>query len=191
MPRSESWLPVLLLIALAAMTLWLNQAMQIRPAPLPSPIRHEPDAVVESFSATQFDPTGQVRSVLRAEKMLHYPDDGSSRLLSVQFDGREPDQAPFSVRSEEASVSKDRKDVFFYGNVRAVQESVSGQAPLVVTTEKLHVRPDEGIASTDQAVLIEQGTSSTIAASLEVNNRTRTARLTHVKATYNTPPKRR
>jgi lipopolysaccharide export system protein LptC len=191
MPRSESWLPLLLLIALAAVTLWLSQAMKIRPPAPPNPVRHEADAIVNNFTATQYDPTGSVRSVLRAEKMLHYPDDGSSRLQAVHFEGREAQQAPFNVRAKEGLVSQDRKDVFFYGDVRAVQESATGQPPLVVTTAKLHVRPDDGTASTDQSVLIEQGPSTATASSLEIDNRTRIAKLTHVRAIYRIPRKQR
>jgi len=191
MPRSESWLPVLLLVALAAITIWLTQAMKIRAPSPPSELKHEADTIVESLTATQYDPAGQVRSVLRAQKMLHYPDDGSSQLLGVQFEGREPEQAPFSVRSKEGFVSQDRKDVFFYGDVRAVQESETGQPPLVITTDKLHVRPEEGNASTDQAVLIEQGESTARASSLEINNKTRIAKLTHVRSIYKISPKQR
>jgi lipopolysaccharide export system protein LptC len=191
MPRSESWLPLLLLIALAAITVWLSQAMKIRPSAPPNPVGHEADAIVDTFTATQYDPAGRVRSVLRAEKMLHYPDDGSSRLQVVRFEGREPQQAPFSVRSKEGFVSQDRKDVFFYGDVRAVQESTTGQPPLVVTTAKLHVRPEEGTASSDQSVLIEQGVNTATASSLEIDNKTRTAKLTHVRAIYRILPKPR
>ncbi len=191
MPRSDSWLPLLLLVVLALITVWLSQAMKIRPLVEPTPVKHEPDAIVTSFTATQFDPAGQVRSVLRAQKMLHYPDDGSSRLDSVHFEGREPQQAPFNVRSKSGFVSRDRKDVYFYGDVRAIQESETGQPPLVVTTEKLHVRPDEGTASTDQTVHIEQGASNATASSLAIDNKARTAKLTHVRAIYRIPPKQR
>lgn len=191
MPRSESWLPVLLLVALAAISVWLTQAMKIRSPLPPSEFKHEADSIMESFTATQYDPAGQVRSVLRAQKMLHYPDDGSSKLLGLQFEGREPEQAPFSVRSREGFVSQDHKDVFFYGDVRAVRESATGQPPLVITTDKLHVRPEEGTARTDQAVLIEQGDSTATASSLELNNKTRIAKLTHVRSIYKVPAKRR
>jgi lipopolysaccharide export system protein LptC len=128
---------------------------------------------------------------LRAEKMLHYPDDGSSRLENVHFEGREPQQAPFSVRAKEGLVSKDRKDVFFFGDVRAVRGGATGQPPLVLTTSKLHVRPDEGTASTDQSVFIEQGAGQTTASSLEIDNNSRTAKLTHVRAIYKILPKQR
>jgi lipopolysaccharide export system protein LptC len=191
MPRSESWLPILLLAALAAISVWLTQAMKVR-APSPATeLKHEADSMMESFTATQYDPSGQVRSVLRAQKMLHYPDDGSSKLLGLQFEGREPGQAPFSVRSKEGFVSRDHKDVFFFGEVRAVQESATGQPPLVVLTDKLHVRPEEGTASTDQAVRIEQGDSTATASSLEISNKTRIAKLTHVRSIYKIPPKQR
>jgi lipopolysaccharide export system protein LptC len=191
MPRSESWFTIVFLLVLAAITLWLAQATKIKlPAPAAA-VRHEPDAIVDNFTAKQYDPSGAVRSVLRAGKMLHYPDDDSSRLLDVHYEGQQPEQAPFSVRAKESTVSSDRKDVFFYGDVRAQQASSTGQPPLVVTTQKLHVRPDEGIARTDQAVLIEQGASRATGSSLEVDNNTRIAKLTNVRATYHLAPRQR
>ena len=53
-----------------------------------------------------------------------------------------------------------------------------------LTTDKLLVLPDEGIARTSSALTLVSSTGRVDATGLEINNRARTLRLDRVRATY-------
>ena len=78
--RVRYWLPLLPLLGLLGATYWLNQQVQPEPAKPDSSKRHDPDAIMENFSATKLNEQGVPRFIMAAKKMLHYPDDDSTTL---------------------------------------------------------------------------------------------------------------
>ena len=67
--------PLLLMLALAGLTFWLELMVRDEEGMHRSPRRHDPDYIVDRLMHTRFNAQGVPESMLAAEKMLHYPDD--------------------------------------------------------------------------------------------------------------------
>ncbi|MGH8721571.1 MAG: LPS export ABC transporter periplasmic protein LptC, partial [Burkholderiales bacterium] len=69
--------PLVLMLALALLSFWLERAARQEPAPSVLE-RHDPDYSVEQFTITDFSRAGAPESTLSAAKMVHYPDDDTT-----------------------------------------------------------------------------------------------------------------
>ena len=67
--RLRSWLPLLPLVLLFGATYWLSMQVQSPAAPANSNLRHDPDYIMDNFTATSLDAQGKVRFVMSAKKM--------------------------------------------------------------------------------------------------------------------------
>ena len=117
--RLTSWSPVLLLGCLAALTYWLDAQVQPSPAHRDGSSRHDPDLFLVDFRAVNFDANGKPIESLSAVRGDHYPDDDSIALTKPNFKITQPDKPAFSIDADRGTVSGDRENVFFNGNVRA------------------------------------------------------------------------
>jgi len=166
--RPSTWLPLGLLALLAGLTTWLDGLVQPAPARASAKARHDPDLIVENFRASKLGEDGRVLYTLTARKMVHYPDDESALLEKILEGGDK---------------------VWFEGNVVLVRDADTRVAASRLTTDRLLVLPEEGIARTTSAVVLENADGRVEAAGLEMNNQSRTARLDRVRAIYK-PPRR-
>src|SRR5438105_8621665 len=87
--RASNWIPLALLLLLAAATVWLAHTVTGVPIRSDGATRHAPDMIVENFSAKQFGENGDVRDTLAAPRMVHYPDDDTSHLTNIKFEAFE------------------------------------------------------------------------------------------------------
>ncbi|HRE14929.1 MAG TPA: LPS export ABC transporter periplasmic protein LptC [Usitatibacteraceae bacterium] len=187
MIRPSSWLPLAVLALLVGLTAWLNSLVQ-PPTPRASgKARHDPDLIVENFSARKLGEDGRVLYTLTARKMVHYPDDESARLERIAFEAREPRQPRVEIRSDAGRLLEGGDKVWFEGNVVMDRDADARTAASRLTTDKLLVMPDDGIARTTSPVVIESTDGRMEAEGLEINNQARTARLDRVRATYKAP----
>ena len=85
MQRLTAWFPVLLLGAVAAVTVWLDRQVQPPEAGISGKGRHDPDYIVDNFTVVRIGPDGIVRYKLDARRMLHYPDDDTTDLVAPKF----------------------------------------------------------------------------------------------------------
>jgi lipopolysaccharide export system protein LptC len=170
-------LPVVLLSLLAALTYWLDTAVQSAPAAAPDKrLQHNPDFTVEKLLATRMDLNGRIRDTLQAAKMVHYPDDDSTALERPRYVSLARG-APLSITSKQALVTSNGGNIYFRGEVVANRAAPAGGRGLAVTTEYLHVMPDDNIAKTDQRVVISDATMRFEAAGMELNSETRVLKL--------------
>ena len=89
MQRLAAWFPVLLLAAVAAVTVWLDSQVQPPESVGNSKARHDPDYIVNNFTVTRIGPDGVVRYKLTARRMQHYPDDDTTLLDAPKLAGIE------------------------------------------------------------------------------------------------------
>ena len=82
---------------LVGLTLWLNQLVQAPYSRADGKLRHDPDLVVENFSARKLGEDGAVLYTLAARKMVHFPDDDSALLESVKLEAFEPKQPRMTI----------------------------------------------------------------------------------------------
>lgn len=186
--RLTAWFPLLLLAALAALTFWLDRTVRL---PLPvrdGSTRHDPDYVVENFAAARIGKDGQTTNTLAARKMLHYPDDDSTRLEFPRFTHLGSAKAPMTITSRQALVSSNGENVYFIDDVVVTRAAYADKSALFMYTSYLHVIPDDHLARTDRPVRIVDANTTIHAVGLELNNETRVAKLlSNVRGSYQKP----
>ena len=187
--RPTSWLPLAVLALLVGLTLWLNQLVQAPLARADGTKRHDPDLMVEKFNARKLGEDGRVMYTLAAKKMVHYPDDDSALLESLTLEAFEPRQPRMTITADNGRLEQGGDRVLVEGNVVVLRQADEKNGPVRLTTDKLLVLPDAGIARTTSEVTMVSPTGRAVAAGLEVDNKARTLKLDRVRATF-TPPAR-
>lgn len=188
--RLTAWFPLLLLAALAGLTFWLDRFVQPPGTGQGAAVRHDPDYIVDGLSAVRMAPDGSVKHALYAEKMVHYPDDDSTRLRLPRFVSYATAQAPVTITAREALVSSEGENIYFHDDVLVKRAPYANKSELVMRTSYLHVIPDDNIAKTDRAVIITDANTTVQAVGLELNSETQVLRLlSRVKGTYHDPNK--
>lgn len=177
MERLLRLFPVLLLATLAALTYWLDQAMQSPPAKAEDRrLLHHPDFTVENLLATRMDVNGRIRDTLRASKMVHYPDDDSTELEQPRFVSLARG-TPLTITSRTALVTSNAGNIHFRGDVRADRAAQAGKSAMTLTTDYLHYLPDDNIVRTDRRVIISDANMRLEAVGMELNGETRVLKL--------------
>src|SRR6185436_7936536 len=139
--RPTSGLPLAVLGLLVGLTLSLNQLVQPREARADGSMRHDPDLMVENFSARKLDPDGTVRYTLAARKMVHYPDDDSAHLDKVKVEAFEPKQPKMTATADRGRLEQGGDRVWIEGNVVLVREGDARAGASTLTTQTLLVLP--------------------------------------------------
>ena len=190
MDRLSAAFPVVLLALLAALTFWLDRLVQPAPAPRDGSTRHDPDYIVENFTATRMGPAGAPRYQLQAKRMLHYPDDDTTHLENPHFLSFADKQPEITIVADTALLSNEGRTVDFNGNVRTVRAPAENRSELVLTTEHLRVIPDDNIARTDGPVTIVDANTKLTAVGLELDDKAKTVKLmSKVRGSYVRPKK--
>lgn len=169
-----SLLPLALIVMLAAMTFWLEQAVQ---APVPGKAtasRHDPDLMIENFTAVRHGAQGLPIYSLAAGKMVHYPDNELTHLEAPRITSFSPGAPPTRITADQADLAKDGNEAFFYGNVVISREADKTHPALRATTERLRINQKADTAHTDDAVLIVRGNSVLSGVGMDANNKERT-----------------
>ena len=155
--------PLALLAVLALLTLWIDRSVQ---PPVPKPdgsTRHDPDYIVTNFGTTKTDVNGDIRSVVRAKEMRHFPDDDTTELVApdlLQYGiGDGPNT---SITAKRGWVSSNGENVKFTDDVKVVREAFADRGEMTLLTEYLDVVPDTEIATTDRPVVIKQAPKTVI-----------------------------
>jgi lipopolysaccharide export system protein LptC len=182
--RPTSWLPLAALALLVGLSLWLNVLVQAPYSRADGKQRHDPDLIVERFSAVKLGLDGQVLYTLAARKMVHYPDDDSALLESVQLEAFEPKQPKMTITADQGRLEQRADRVHIEGNVVVLREADAKNEAARLTTERLLVLPDEGIARTSSDVQMESASARATAKGMEINNRDRVLKLERVNATF-------
>jgi lipopolysaccharide export system protein LptC len=186
--RLITWSPLILVALLATMSFWLDRKVQ-PPAHRPDgSSRHDPDFIIEGFSAVKMNPDGTRRYALTAKRMVHFPDDNSTQLELPRLVYFDYQRAPVTIRSETAESVQGVDDVFFHGDVQLIRSAYASNAELGIFTSFLHVIPDKDLAKTDKPVRMVEGNSTASSVGLEFDNAVRHIKLlSEVKSSYAAP----
>lgn len=175
--RSRYWLPLLPLLGLLGFTYWLNQLAQTEPGKPDRGKRHDPDAIIENFSAVTLNEQGTPHFIMAAKKMLHYPDDDSTMLEVPHLTSLSPDRPAIHAIAKRGVVSSNGDEVYLYEGVEVLREASMSQDELRIHTEYLHFIPDQELASTDRTVTIKEANNTVQATGLEMNYKAGTLKL--------------
>ena len=185
--RARSWLPLLPLLGLLGASYWLNQQVQPEPAKPDKSKRHDPDAMVENFSATNLNEQGMPSFMMAAKKMLHYPDDDSTTLEAPRITMLPAGQPAIHATAKSGTLSSKGDEVLLHDDVEVLREASAQQDELTLHTDSLHIIPDQNWANTDRAVTIADAHNTVRATGMEMDNKTRTLKLlSQVRSEYAT-----
>ncbi len=188
--RWVAWVPVALVSALALLTWWLDQTVSALNPSHRGGAAHEPDFVIEQFSARRMNEGGTEHYVMRAKKLVHYRDDNSATVEEPRMTSYEPGKAPLTIQAHRGRLSADAKDAFFQDEVEVRRSGDAEHEALGLFTSFLHVLPDQELATTDVAVTLTNGNSVIRSVGLEFNNRAHTLKLLgKVRGQFATPRK--
>jgi len=183
--RFTAWFPVLLLAILAAVTVWLDREVQPPENTGNSNERHDPDYIVENFSATRIGNDGRPQHTLHAKRMAHYPDDDTTHLDAPRLVSFRGTAEALTVTAKNALLSSNGESAYLTDDVRLVRAARDGHSELVVETNWLHVMPEAHTAQTDREVRISDANMLITAVGLELNSETRILKLlSNVRGRY-------
>ena len=183
--RARYWLPLLPLLGLLAGTYWLNRLAQSDMEIPVTNTSHEPDAIIENFSAVQLDQQGMPRFIMTAKKMQHFPDTNITEIETPRATILSPDRPAIHSVAERGTISGKGDVIFLHGNVEVLRSANTERSELRAHTEFLQVVPDKNLISSDKAVSITEAGKTLHATGLEMDNNSRTIKLlSKVSARY-------
>lgn len=182
------WLPVLPLLALLGATYWLDQQVQPELAKPDSSMRHDPDSIVENFSAMKLNEQGTPHFIMSAARMLHYPDDDSTELDMPRLTLLADDRPTILATAKTGIISSKGDEYFLQGDVEMLREAALQQDRLKLKTEYLHFIPNQDLVRSNLAVTLVEAHTTVNAVGMELDNKTRTIKLlSKVRSEY-VPP---
>ena len=186
--KARSWLPLLPLLLMLAATYWLN--LQVQPLPQAESLqRHDVDYYLDNFTATTLNIVGQPRFILKAEKLLHYPDDDTTHLQMPHLTSLYPGRPPTLTTALTGMLSSKGDDVYLYDEVHIVRPATAVSLEQDFATDYLHAIPDRDFAETDRAVVMSDKYNVIHAVGMQLDNNAGTVKLlSHVRATHEPIP---
>ena len=185
--RSLPVLPLAVLMALVALTFWLNQFVQAPNARADANKLHDPDLIVENFVAKALGETGEVQYTVKAAKMLHFPDDDSSLLEAVVLTALHANLPPIIAQAPRGRLVAGADEVIMEGGVLVTSEKTETHEALKLATPVLNVFPEKNLARATEGVRIDSASGHLTANKMELNSLTRSYRLERVRVTYQQP----
>jgi len=165
--------PLLLMLSLAGLTFWLERMVPVEQRVHPSLRRHDPDFIVEKLSHTRYNTQGLVESTLAAPKMLHYPDDDSTELVSPRIVQTKPDEPRLILTADRGLLSQDGEEVTLQGNVLIVREAGPDAGEKRMQTSFLHMARGRSVFLTDRDVVIREAGRIVSGRGMEYHNDTK------------------
>ncbi len=151
--------------------------MQPPPPRVDGSARHDPDIFAEGVRVLKLDPEGHPLQMLSARRAEHFADDQTTDFSDIALAETRAGKPPVRVTANQATLTGDRENVYFKGNVRAIREATPATAsepasgPLTLTTEYLHVLPNVDRATTDKPVTIADSRGIINATGMEADSR--------------------
>ncbi len=171
---SFNWLPLALLLGLAALTFWIERSTQNNDT-----TRHASnrgiDFWAEAFTMRRFGADGLLQNVLVGEKLTHESSDDSSHIIQPRITYvRKPATV---IVAREAELSSQGAQIELRGNVQMDRAAKSkgkapASAPLRIRSEQMTIFPDTERAIGRTAVRIEHGRDVITGASFETDGKT-------------------
>jgi lipopolysaccharide export system protein LptC len=175
--HARHWLLPLPFLGLLGVTYWLNMQAKPELAKSAGSVRHDPDAIVENFSATRLNDQGSPRFLMVAKKMQHFPDDDSTTLDSPRLTALSVEHPPVHITANQGSITSKGDEIFLRGNVEVVREASAQQDSFTLTTEYLHVLPNRDFISSNRAVTMVEARNTIRATGLEMDIKASTIKL--------------
>jgi lipopolysaccharide export system protein LptC len=164
--------PLLLMLSLAALSFWLERIVRQEEGVHPSLRRHDPDYIVDNLKSIKYDAAGKVETTLLAAKMLHYPDDDSTDLVSPRLVQTKTNEPRMTVTADRGALSQDGEEVFLYDNVVMVREPGPDRPETQMRSMFMHIVQSRSLINTDRDVVITEADRVLSGRGMEYHNDT-------------------
>ena len=156
--------PLIVLSVLALITFWIDHTVKSQKPRMDGSNRHDMDYFLEDFVTTKTDINGNLRHVLAAAEMRHYPDDDSTELIKPKFTQYGENKPYTQIQGEKGHVSSNGEVVEVEGNVVIVRQAFKDRGEMRLYTDYVKIFPNEERATTDSEVIITQAPNTRIVA---------------------------
>lgn len=183
--RGPLWLPLAILLLLAALSFWIERLVEIPANGGASPTRTDPEGIMENFNALRTDMTGKPQYRLSAKKLRHYSNSKFTELESPHFTQLDAQSGDVSAVADQATVSPDGSEVDLRGNVLVERAARAGQSLMTLRSARLLVFPERDQLRSPGPVEIHDATMNARADAMEYDAKQRIVKLTgRVHARY-------
>lgn len=182
--RGSLWLPLAILLLLAALSFWIERSVQLT-ANGSVAAHTDPEGIMENFDALRTDPAGKPHYRLSAKRLRHYSGSRRTELESPRFVQLDAEAGEVSAVAKQATVSPDGNEVDLRGDVIVERAARPGQSAMTLRTEQLLVFPERNLLRAPGAVDIRDATLAVRAGAMEYDAGQRVIKLTgRVQARY-------
>jgi lipopolysaccharide export system protein LptC len=182
--RGSLWLPLVVLLLLAALSYWIDNVVQT-PGNTTQTTQSSPEGIMENFEAVRTDPAGYPQYHLSAKRLKHYTGTKRTEMESPHLVQLNTGTGEIDTTARQATVSPDGNEVDFQGNVVVVRAAGPGRSAMTLHTERLLAYPNNNLLRAPGAVEVEDDTLVLHAGAMEYLDNDRTIKLTgRVNARY-------
>ncbi len=137
----------------------------------------EPDYFLEDAVFTRVGADGEPAYRIATERLLHFPEDGSSTWRLPVLISVDPRKPHVTVHADQGHSNADGSHTVLTGNVVLVRAAMDDEPEMTIRTEKVSIDSATGIARSDRAVRIERGHSVLTGTGMEFDNTARTLKV--------------
>jgi len=182
--RGSLWLPLAILLLLAALSFWIEQSVQVT-ANGSQAAQTDPEGIMENFDALRTDAAGNPHYRLSAKRLKHYSGSKLTELESPRFVQLDAEAGEVNTVAKQATVSPDGSEVDLLGDVIVERAARPGQSAMTLRTAQLLVFPERDQLRAPGTVDIHDDTLTLRAGAMEYDAKRRIIKLTgRVKARY-------
>ena len=175
----------LLLIAVAALSWWLQRSAEPGSQQAFEEIQHEPDYYMDEFELTSLNLGGKPAYKLYADNMKHYSHDDSATLEQPHLVVFRNEDEFWDIRAESGQVLDGGELVLLKGEVIILRITPTNAEALQVYTSDLTVRPHVKYAETTAEVKIKDDRGVTTAMGMRADlGQRRVTLLSDVRGIY-------
>ncbi|MCB1748359.1 MAG: LPS export ABC transporter periplasmic protein LptC [Gammaproteobacteria bacterium] len=150
----NAWITALAILLCAVLSFWLLRNLEEADVVAERRVRHEPDYYVDHMVRRTTGVNGELRNVLRASHVEHFPDDDTTELASPHLEIYNGAAEPWHVIAERGWISAGNDVVLLHGEVEIWRYGADGERAYQVLTTELRVLPKEQYAETDNPTII-------------------------------------
>jgi lipopolysaccharide export system protein LptC len=165
--RTATWLAILVLL-----TFWLDKVLQQPGLQQDSDLQQGIDYIIENLDGIQVNYALDANRLFSAKILTHYPEEDISYLEQVSFTSIEPDKPLVRITSDHAKLAEGGSNIFLSGNVSVIRGEDLDKDKVTMLTTFLHIIPDDGVAKSDQPVVVNRMNSVVNSIGLILNNQT-------------------
>lgn len=172
-----TYLPLLLMSALAAATWWLARYSPPSPDDRPAPVaRHEPDYTAERAVLQRYSADGQLMAQVEGEQVRHYPDTDEIEVDTVRLATSGADGRRTEATARQAVAAGDGSRYSLEGGAHVVSTGPDGRT-VDITGERLVVLAQQRQVQSDKPVTVRQGGSVLVADAMDFDEKTQVVAL--------------